>query len=91
MVPSTDLQAKFLISSKPYFRKKKVKSDKSINSSWETHYRFKKYDLFITTSRSYYIPPIMDSFMDITIGTMYQHSSEELDKISNTSELRKLA
>ena len=40
---------KFLISSKPYIRKCTSQFDKAVNTCWETHYRFKAYDLFVTT------------------------------------------
>lgn len=40
---------KFLISSKPFVRKCTSKLDKAVNICWETHYRSKKFDLFVTT------------------------------------------
>lgn len=53
---------RFLISSKPYMRKNNVVNDKSVTYCWETHFRFKPFDLYITIMRRSYIPPIMDCF-----------------------------
>jgi hypothetical protein len=67
---------KFLISSKPYTRKNNVTIDKGLNQCWEIHYRYNEYDLFVSIVRRYYIPPLMDSFVDIKVATMYYHHPE---------------
>ena len=70
---------KFLISSKPYIRKNNVTIDKGLNQCWEIHYRYNEYDLFVSIVRRYYIPPLMDSFVDIKVATMYKHHPDYIE------------
>jgi hypothetical protein len=72
---------KFLVSSKPYIRKNNVTIDKSLNQCWEIHYRYQEYDLFVSIVRRYYIPPLMDSFVDIKVATMYFHNKDLIEDI----------
>ena len=71
---------KFLISSKPYIRKNNVTIDKGLNQCWEIHYRYHEYDLFVSVVRRFYIPPLMDSFVDIKVATMYYHHLEYIEE-----------
>ena len=62
---------RLMVSSKPYIRKNNIISDKAVNQCWETHFRFTKYDLYISVLRRSYIAPIMDMYQDIVICSKF--------------------
>ena len=64
-------------------------NDMSLITCWETQYRFNTFDLYVTTMRRMYIPPMGDTYQDINVCSSFSFEillNKEGQEIEQTLE-----